>query len=307
MRRLFSPKITDRYFLDKMTREEQLQEDVKRRFSTICGYDAKVGLNETIVLPGSVEEAGDEDPNAQPPADGDEAQGGAPDTNAGGTDMGGGMPDPNAMGGDPNAAGGMDPAMGGDPNAMGADPNAAGGAPQGPEGFNPQDMGGMDPAMGGDPMAMGGADTQQPGDEVVDITELTDKQDDIEDQIKEVGGKFEEVLKAIGSFEELIKSNDEKIEDLKAEIERRNPTQIEKLGNQKNLSYPFNVTPEEYWKDKEANSNYSTEDDNNGKEQGQYVITANDINGDTNWRAIADSLDDKGFLYNQTLDKLLKF
>lgn len=289
--------------MDKMTREEQLQEDIKRRFSTICGYDAKVGLNETIVLPGSVEEDGDEDPNVQPPADGGEAQGGAPGSNDGGMNpaMGGGMPDTNAMGGDPNADGGMDdPSMGGDPNAMGGDPNAAGGAPQGPEGFNPQDMGGMDPAMGA-------ADMQQPGDEVVDITELTDKQDDIEDQIKEVGGKFEEVLKAIGSFEELIKSNDEKIEDLKAEIERRNPTQIEKLGNQKTLSYPFNVTPEEYWKDKEANSNYSTEDDDNGKEQGQYVITANDVNGDTNWRAIADSLDDKGFLYNQTLDKLLKF
>ena len=74
-------------------------------------------------------------------------------------------------------------------------------------------------AMGADPM--GGADMEQPGDEVLDVTELTDKQDDIEDEIKEVGGKFDEVLKAIGSFEELLKSNDEKIEDLKAEIERK--------------------------------------------------------------------------------------
>ena len=268
-------------------------EDVKKRLNMICEYDVKKGLNEFVVMPGTVEEAGDdEDPNAAPGGD-PTAAGGAP-APAG---------DPNAMGGDPAA-------MGGDPNAMGgADPNAAGGEgeAQTPEGFNPMDMGGDPNAMGGDPAAMGGGDMQQPGDEVLDVTELTDKQDDIEGEIKEVGGKFDEVLKAIGSFEELLRSNDEKIENLKAEIERRNPTQIEKLGLQKEKSYPFSVSPDEYWKDKEATSNYSTEPDNNGVEQGQYVITAKDVDGDTNWKAIADSLDDKGFLYNQTLDKLLKF
>ena len=33
----------------------------------------------------------------------------------------------------------------------------------------------------------------------------------------------------------------------------------------------------------------------------------NDVNGDTTWQEIAKSLEDKDFLYNQTLDKLLKF
>lgn len=269
-------------------------EDVKKRLNMLCEYDAKQGLNEFTVFAGNVEEDGEEgqqDPNAEAGAD----------PNAMGAD-------PNLMGGDPSAMGGGPSAMGGDPSAMGGDPNAAAGAGSNamggydastPEGFNPQDM-------GGDPNAMGGADMEQPGDEVLDVTELTDKQDEIEDEIHEVGGKFEEVLKAIGSFEELLKSNDKKIEDLKAEIERRNPTQIEKLGLQKEKSYPFSVSPDEFWKEKEATSNYSTEPDNNGVTQGQYVITANDVNGDTNWKAIADSLDDKGFLYSQTLDKLLK-
>ena len=296
-----------------MTREEQMFEDVKKRLNMICEYDVKRGLNEFVVMPGTVEEAGDdEDPNAATGGD-PSAMGGAPAPAGDPAAMGG---DPNTMGGDPNAMGGGMPPMGGDPNAMGGDPNAMGGDPnamggadpnadgegeaQTPDGFNPMDM-------GGDPNAMGGGDMQQPGDEVLDVTELTDKQDDIEGEIKEVGGKFDEVLKAIGSFEELLRSNDEKIENLKAEIERRNPTQIEKLGLQKEKSYPFSVSPDEYWKDKEATSNYSTEPDNNGVEQGQYVITAKDVDGDTNWKAIADSLDDKGFLYNQTLDKLLKF
>ena len=291
-----------------MAVDKQMFEDVKKRLNMMWEYDAKQGLNEMTLFSNNVEEAGDDDQQPADAADADPAAGGDPNA-MGGADMGGGMPpmggDPSMAGGDPNAMGGAD--MGGDPNAMGGDPSMAGGDPnadggevQTPEGFNPQDPS----MMGGDPNAMGGADTEQPGDEVLDVTELTDKQDDIEDEIKEVGGKFEEVLKAIGSFEELIKANDEKLEDLKAEIERRNPTQIEKLGLQKEKSYPFSVSPDEYWKDKEATSNYSTEPDNNGVTQGQYVITAKDVDGDVNWKAIADSLDDKGFLYNQTLDKL---
>ena len=296
-----------------MSKDTQLFEDVKKRLNMLCEYDAKKGLNEFVIMPGTtVEEAG-EDENAssddgaggeQPPMGGDANVDGGMDANSGGMPNmggdpnGGGMPN---MGGDPNG-GGMPP-MDGDPNAAGGmDPNAGAGA-QTPEGFNPQEP---MPQDGGD-LSAESFDTEQPGDEVLDVTELTDKQDEIEDEIHEVGGKFDEVLKAIGSFEELIKANDEKLEDLRAEIERRNPTQIEKLGNQKTLSYPFNVSPEDYWKEKEATSNYSTEDDDNGKEQGQYVITANDVNGDTNWQEIAKSLEDKDFLYNQTLDKLLKF
>jgi hypothetical protein len=71
-------------------------------------------------------------------------------------------------------------------------------------------------------------------------------------------------------------------------------------------SYPFNVTPEEYWEEKEKTSNYSTENDENGVKQGQYVITKNDVNGGTDWKSISDSLDDDDFMYNQTLNGILK-
>ena len=68
---------------------------------------------------------------------------------------------------------------------------------------------------------------------------------------------------------------------------------------------PFTVSPEEYWNEKEQTSNYSTEDDDNGKEQGQYVITANDVNGTVDWNSIAKSLDDD-FIMHQTLNGALK-
>lgn len=280
---------------------EKILKEGMDKFQRLFNYDARVGLNETTFLSNSVEED-ENDPNADPNA----AAGGAP-----GADMGGGAPmDTNAapeadMGAgapmNPNAAPGAGAPM--DPNAapdtgMG-DQEAA--AP--PQGFNPQ------PATGGDISAAdfdaAGGDMQQPGDEVLDVTELTDKQEDIEKEVSEIGGKFDKVMKALGAFEELVRANNEKIEDLKAEYERRNPTQVEKLSMQTAKSYPFNVTPEEFWKEKEATSNYSTEDDDNGKEQGQYQITANDVAGATDWKAISDSLDDDDFMYNQTLAKVM--
>ena len=221
-------------------------------------------------------------------------------------DMGG---DPNAMGGDPNAMGGDPNAMDMDPNTMGGDPNAMGGEGT-PQGFNPQeDMGGdpnamdMDPnAMGGDPNAMG-AEQMQPDDEVIDVDDLTDSQEKTEKEVAKINAKFDKVLKAIGAFEELLRSNDEKIEGLKSEFEKRNPTKVEKLHMQTARSYPFNQTPEEYWKEKEATSNYEIID-NDDKENGKFVITADDVNGTENWKEISDTLDDD-ILFNQTLNRIL--
>ena len=280
---------------------EKILKEGMDKFQRLFNYDARVGLNETTFLSNGVEED-ENDPNADPNAAAGDASG---------ADMGGGAPmDPNAASGadmgtgapmDPNAAPGADAPM--DPNAA---PDAGTGdeeAAAPPQGFNPQ------PAAGGDISAAdfdaAGGDMQQPGDEVLDVTELTDKQEDIEKEVSEIGGKFDKVMKALGAFEELVRANNEKIEDLKAEYERRNPTQVEKLSMQTAKSYPFNVTPEEFWKEKEATSNYSTEDDDNGKEQGQYQITANDVAGATDWKAISDSLDDYDFMYNQTLAKVM--
>lgn len=70
--------------------------------------------------PFEMDEAGEDDPNAQQDPN---MMGGAPNA-MGGDPMGGGAPggDPNAMGGDPNMMGGDPNAMGG--QDMGADPNA---------------------------------------------------------------------------------------------------------------------------------------------------------------------------------------
>ena len=268
-----------------MDKKNLIVEEAMKRFQQITEY--------ILAQEGNILEAGEEG------ADDPNAMGGDP---MGGDPMGGG--DPNAMGGDPNA-------MGGDP--MGGDPNAMGGGAGTPEGFDPQggmDMNGGDPnAMGGDPMggdpnAMG-AEPMQPEDEVIDVDELTDSQEETEKEVSKINSKFDKVLKAIGAFEELLRSNDEKIEDLRNEFEKRNPTKVEKLHMQTARSYPFNQTPEEYWKEKEATSNYEIID-NDDKEAGKFVITTDDLNSNENWKEISDTLDDD-LLFNQTLNKILGF
>ena len=222
--------------------------------------------------------------------------------------------DPGMGGGDPAMMG--DPGMtGGDPGMMGADPSMGGGNPgmgaqdQGqaapPQGFAPQggdpSMGGGDPGMMGDPgmqpadpgMTGGPQDGMQPDDEVIDVDDLTDSQEDTEHKIDILSDKFSKLLDKLSAFEEKVEGNDRNIEDLKAEIEKRNPTPVEKMTLRSKNAYPFNVTPEEYWDNKEATSNYSTEDDNNGADDEVYKITKSDIDDISNWPEISRGMNSR--------------
>lgn len=224
--------------------------------------------------------------------------------------------DPNAMGGDPNAMGGNPnggmPPMGGDPNAMGADPNMMGGDPNG--GIAPMDdpnaMEGDPNAMGADPNGeippmddpnmMGGEDiedidmeTEQPGDEVVDVDELTQSQEATEFKVDNVDDKLNKVLKIISKFNDAIEANDQKIEDLKKEFQKRNPTAEETLNLRSLASYPFSERPDEYWKKQQQDHpNYNVISDNDvstADEQKEFEIRKGDIDN-FNERDIMKSL-----------------
>lgn len=201
--------------------------------------------------------------------------------------------DPNAMGGDPNAMGGNPnggmPPMGGDPNAMGPDPNMMGGDPNG--GMPPMD----------DPNMMGGEEdiedidmeTEQPGDEVVDVDELTQSQEATEFKVDNVDDKLNKVLKIISKFNDAIEANDQKIEDLKKEFQKRNPTAEETLNLRSLASYPFSERPDEYWKKQQQDHpNYNVISDNDvstADEQKEFEIRKGDIDN-FNERDIMKSL-----------------
>lgn len=220
----------------------------------------------------------DQDPNAM---------GGDP--NMMGGDPNGAMPpmgaDPNAMGGDPN--GEMAPMD--DPNAMGTDPNMMGGDPNG--GMPPMD----------DPNMMGGEEDiedidieeEQPGDEVVDVDELTQSQEATEFKVDNVDDKLNKVLKIISKFNDAIEANDQKIEDLKKEFQKRNPTAEETLNLRSLASYPFSERPDEYWKkQQQEHPNYNVISDNDvstADEQKKFEIRKGEIDN-FNERDIMKSL-----------------
>ena len=229
-----------------------------------------------------LEEAGEDDP-----------MGGGADPMAGG--------DPNAMGGDPNA-------MGGDPNAMGGDPNAMGGAPADPNG-------GADPMA--DPMGadagmedpLDGADEEQDDGNTIDIDGLTHaedklnvKQNQIGRDVAKVDDRISTLIDTIGKLQTALDSNNSELEALKAEFEKRNPTQTEKLNLRSLDSYPFNVKPTDYWADKAAQGGYEAIADNDKPTTQEYVITNDDVDNPS--KDIADTffkIDDDDI---QTLDKL---
>lgn len=259
-----------------------------------------------------LQEAGEDDPNAQDP----NAMGGDPNVMGGapgGDPMGGGAPggmpgdDPNGMGGapggDPNAMGGQE--MGADPNAMGQPmPDAS--DPMG------DDLGGEDPFADqrtGDDETSGGDDMD---DDTIDIDGLTKaeeklniKQNQIGRDLAKVDNKISKLIDTIAGLQSALDSNSSELESLKAEFEKRNPTQTEKLDIRGAYdSYPFNVTPGDFWANKmKEKNNYEIYGDNDKSTEDQYTITANDVEDLPSEISKTFSINDD---YIQTLDKMFK-
>jgi len=283
----------------KYLKENNLYE-AHQHFMQLCegfGYpEMSHGLAEPIR---NLEEAGEDDPNAM---------GGAP----------GG--DPNTMGGDPNAMGGM---PGGDPNAMGGAP---GGDPAGQEmGADPNAMGQPMPDAG---QSMVGPDTgedpfadQRTGDDdmggesdgdTIDIDGLTKaedklniKQNQIGRDLAKVDTKISSLIDKIAGLQSALDSNSSELESLKAEFEKRNPTQTEKLDVRGALdSYPFNVRPDDFWANKmKERNNYEVYADNDESTEDQYAITADDVEDLPSDIADTFSIADDDI---QTLEKMFK-
>jgi hypothetical protein len=241
----------------------------------------------------------------------------------------GGAPgaDPNAMGGmppagDPNAAGGM---PGGDPNAMGADP-MAGGDPNAQMGADPNAMGqpmpdAADPIggedTGEDPFADQRGDDAGEGGEMdgdtIDIDGLTKAQEKLNSKENQIGrdlstvdNRIIDLIDTIKGFQDKLDQNNTELENLKAEFEKRNPTQTEKLDLRGvRDSFPFNVTPDGFWANKlKERDNYEIYGDNDKSTEDQYTITSEDLEDDMpsdiskTFSVVDDDI--------QTLDKLFK-
>jgi outer membrane murein-binding lipoprotein Lpp len=254
-----------------------------KRFSQINSYNPAnppENLREYSFWTGSnIDEAGDEMGAEDPAAADPNAAGGAPPQGGGGQTPTDGapasdLPQDGTPAADPNAAGGAPPAPGadagmGDPNA---DPNAG------------------DPGLeGGDmevediPMDDGGEDIE------VDVTELTDKQDETATQIQQLNAKFDQLdkfgEKILQAVDRIIKKSEEEeaeIANVKDEIIKRAPTNTEAMRIRSASGGPYTEPVADYWeKTAHDHPQYQVAMDNEtdvNNDDEEYVLTNDDVN-----------------------------
>lgn len=144
-----------------------------------------------------------------------------------------------------------------------------------------------------------------PNDEVIDVDDLTQSQEAAEYKIDGVDEKLTTLGAVVSKFIEALKQNDSKIDDLKAEFEKRVPTEEERLNLRSVSSVPYMQTPGEYWSNKiEQNPRYNVMHDNTiapKDEQKEFELRKSDLAGIDD-RTIADSFD-----YPTNLKDILDF
>lgn len=148
--------------------------------------------------------------------------------------------------------------------------------------------------------------TEQPGDKVIDVDDLTKAQEVSDIKIDGVSDKLQTLLNVTNRFIAAVDQNNKKIDDLKIEFEKRNPSEEERINLRSQASSPYSETPREYWDNKRKNDfNYNiiyNNDVDPDKEDKEYVIRKGDIDGNTNDMALAKSLD-----YPTKLDDFINF
>lgn len=288
----------DKEFIEK----NHLSEAVKR-FNDIAEYKSpKQSLKNlyeyTFITAPQINEDGEEEntpDNQQQPTDAQAGMQQQPMDNGQGMDMQQPQAD-NTMGGDTNmdsnANGGVD---------MGTDMSGAM--------DNQNNMGEEDPNMEDfdEPQTEDDVETEEmeADDEVIDVDELTQSQEATEYKIDGVDDRLAKIYALAQKFADQLEKNEESINALKTEFEKRNPTEEERLNIRSQSSYPYSETPKGYWAEKmKENPHYNVMYDNEvapSEEEKKFEIKKSDIDG-LNMKEIADSLD-----IDQNLNDYLKF
>lgn len=118
--------------------------------------------------------------------------------------------------------------------------------------------------------------TEEPmGDEEtveVDVTDIVDKTEETKASVDDMGQKMDDLLSKLSDLESQVTDMDgviNKIDDLEKEIERRNPTPVERLEMRSMDSFPYSVKLTDFWKDKEG---YDATD-----EEEEFTLTQDEV------------------------------
>ena len=162
----------------------------------------------------------------------------------------------------------------------------------------PNDMLSMDDKFGDDE------------DDVIDVDDLTNAQEKLNKKQNMVGkdlgqldNRIESLITAVEKMNNIIDHNNNEINNLKSELERRVPTQKERFEMRSLDTYPFNVSPNDYCKRKEMEVVYDARYGNGESEKKKYEIRNKDIDDFSNVD-IEKTFDDNDL--DQSMEKIFR-
>jgi hypothetical protein len=124
-----------------------------------------------------------------------------------------------------------------------------------------------------------GTDTND-GEVELDVTELVNSTKDAKQSADNANANIERLLSMVdtlqGKLESMSQISD-KIDALETELEKRVPTDDEKIQLRSLDSYPFNVKLTDFWADRESPYETGLDKDEEKDEEGNYVLRNKDI------------------------------
>jgi chromosome segregation ATPase len=124
-------------------------------------------------------------------------------------------------------------------------------------------------------------------DNVIDVSDLTAAQEEANNDINNLDDKFaqltdfsEKLTKLLDKITTKTEEQENELQAVKRELEKRLPTPTEKLMIRSADSYPYNVQISDYWKERSKRGDKYSIDINNKDEipeKEEYVLTDEDV------------------------------
>ena len=126
----------------------------------------------------------------------------------------------------------------------------------------------------------------------VDISDLVKGGQEAKASIDNLAGRMEDMMNMYQQLNDKVDGVSQvttQIADLENELEKRMPTEEEKLEMRSLDSYPYNLKLTDYWADKEGKYDVLDDEGKEGEEQ-EYVLTQKDVEDGYDEKEIRDSL-----------------
>lgn len=106
----------------------------------------------------------------------------------------------------------------------------------------------------------------------VDVTDIVNKTEETKTSVDGVSTKMDELMSKLSELESQVSGMDNvinKIDNLEKEIERRNPTPVERLEMRSMDSFPYSVKLTDFWKDRDGYETKEVEE--------EFTLTQSDV------------------------------